>query len=44
MVFNKCLRCKRPLRTEESRKLGYGKICYKSMKKEKIKQEVLKYD
>lgn len=26
--FERCLRCGRKLKTEEARKLGYGKICY----------------
>lgn len=27
-----CLRCGRKLKSEESRKLGYGAVCYKKMR------------
>jgi len=27
-VYEKCLRCGRKLKTEESKVLGYGKICW----------------
>ena len=33
--YNKCLRCGRKLKTDEARKIGYGKICFEKMKKEK---------
>jgi len=33
--YNKCLRCGRKLKTEEARKIGYGKICLEKIQKEK---------
>ena len=41
MLFDKCLRCKRPLRSEESRKRGYGSLCFKLMKKEGKRQSLM---
>ena len=35
---DRCLRCGRKLRTDEARKIGYGKICLEKIKKEKNKQ------
>lgn len=28
ITYKYCLRCHRPLKTEEAKRLGYGKICY----------------
>ena len=30
-----CRRCHRPLKTEESKKLGFGKVCYDKYRKKK---------
>lgn len=27
-LFDRCLRCNRKLKTDEARRLGYGKICF----------------
>lgn len=35
---DKCLRCGRKLKTEEARKIGYGKICLEKVKKQKAKR------
>lgn len=32
-VYTHCLRCGRKLKTEESKKIGYGKICLEKAKK-----------
>ena len=32
---DRCLRCGRKLKTEDARVLGYGRICYEKMQKEK---------
>ena len=32
-LYDRCLRCNRKLKTEEARKLGYGKICYQKLGK-----------
>lgn len=37
----KCLRCGRPLKSETSRKRGYGKGCFNKMKESKIFQQSL---
>lgn len=31
-LYNRCLRCNRKLKTEEARKIGYGKICLEKSK------------
>ena len=31
---DRCLRCGRKLKTDEARKIGYGKICLERVKKE----------
>lgn len=31
-LYNRCLRCRRKLKTEEARKIGYGKICLEKSK------------
>ena len=36
--YTKCLRCGRKLKTEEARKIGYGRICFEKHKKEKAKR------
>lgn len=33
--YSRCLRCGRKLKNEEARKIGYGKICLKKVKKDK---------
>lgn len=33
MKHYECKRCSRKLKTEESQRLGYGKICYEKYKK-----------
>lgn len=37
-MLTKCKRCGGRLKAEKSQRLGYGKICYGKMKKEKIDQ------
>jgi len=32
--FRVCLRCGRELKNEESRKIGYGKVCLKKMQQQ----------
>ena len=29
MIYNKCLRCGRKLKTDESKQVGFGTICWK---------------
>lgn len=40
--YDFCLRCHRKLRTEEARKIGYGKICYEKSKTEKPRPTLFK--
>ena len=35
---DRCLRCGRKLRTDEARKIGYGKICLEKVKRDKTKR------
>jgi len=35
---NRCLRCGRKLKSEEARKIGYGKVCLEKMQKRKTKR------
>lgn len=35
-LFNRCLRCHRKLKSEEARRLGYGKICFEKMTDYKV--------
>ena len=30
--YDRCLRCNRKLKTEEARKIGYGKVCLEKSK------------
>lgn len=34
-LYDKCLRCGRKLKTEETRKRGYGDICWKKVNENK---------
>ena len=34
-LYDKCLRCSRKLKTEETRKRGYGDICWKKVNENK---------
>ena len=34
-LYDKCLRCGRKLKTEETRQRGYGDICWKKVKENK---------
>ena len=36
-----CNRCGKPLRSEESKKIGYGPSCYRIWKKERSQQKQL---
>lgn len=36
--YRYCLRCGRVLKKEETRKIGYGKVCYEKMKNETVKK------
>ncbi|MFW6025479.1 MAG: DUF6011 domain-containing protein [Candidatus Woesearchaeota archaeon] len=36
--MKRCRRCNRILKTEESKNLGYGKVCYKKIKNDKSKR------
>jgi len=36
VLYDRCLRCHRKLKTEEARKLGYGKICFEKMPAYKV--------
>ena len=31
--YDKCFRCGRKLKTDEARKIGYGKVCLEKIKK-----------
>lgn len=35
-LYDRCLRCNRKLKTDEARKLGYGKICFSKMTSYKV--------
>ena len=34
-LYNKCIRCGKPLKTDENRVRGYGPICYRKVKQRK---------
>jgi len=36
--YDKCLRCHRKLKTEEARKIGYGKVCLEKVQTNHTKQ------
>lgn len=36
--YDKCLRCGRKLKSEEARKIGYGKICLEKSRHKKVKR------
>ena len=35
-LYNRCLRCNRKLKTEEAKRIGYGKVCLEKSKKSKV--------
>ena len=35
-LYDRCLRCNRKLKTDEARKLGYGKICFSKIDSYKV--------
>ena len=41
MLYEKCLRCGRQLKTQESKELGFGKVCWKKYNSEDIKYKQL---
>ena len=44
MLHETCLRCNRKLKTEESKKLGYGKICWEKHNSELISKPLFEVD
>lgn len=35
-LYNRCLRCNRKLKTDEAKRIGYGKVCLEKSKKSKV--------
>lgn len=44
MQYEKCLRCGRKLKTEESKELGFGKICWIKYNSENNYKELFKIE
>lgn len=44
MQHEKCLRCGRKLRTESSKELGFGKICWEKYNNEDNYKQLFKMD
>ncbi len=38
--YTRCVRCGKPLKTPESRKLGYGQTCLVKRQQEKLKRKL----